>query len=291
VVRVLNKYGLGEFETHVDLLDRINHQILQRMVIATMQAFRQRAVKGLPLTYPEEHPLAGQEVDYAKVFTADPAALWQLPATAEMWESATNDLRPILDAVHDDLQHLAAVTRTPMHMLTPAGENQSAEGASLSREGLVFKVEDRITRTSHPWAQVMSLALLHSGASDRADLATLQTIWAPANRLSLAERADAASKLKDILPKRTLLIEVFGMSPAEADRTMTEITEEQLLAQQVQAAFAAQQPNQQPNQQGQQQGQQGAGGDNTNGGQQGGQGGAPNQGGGGTPAPPGGGVN
>lgn len=277
VVRFVNKYSLGEFETHTDLLDRINHQILQRMVIATMQAFRQRAVKGLPLLYPEEHPLAGQEIDYAKVFTADPAALWQLPESAEMWESSVNDLTPILSAVKDDLQHLAAVTRTPMHMLSPAGENQSAEGASLSREGLVFKVEDRITRTSFPWAQVMSLMLLHAGQPDRADLTRLQTIWAPANRLSLSERADAASKLKDVLPKRTLLIEVFGMTPAEADRTMTEITEEQLLAAQVQAAFAAQQPDQQ------QPGQDVTGplGDA----------GAVDTAGGSTPAPPGGGVS
>jgi hypothetical protein len=239
VVRFLNKYALGEYETHIDLLDRINHQILQRMVIATMQAFRQRAVKGLPLVYPPEHPQAGTEIDYAGIFTADPAALWQLPATAEMWESAPGDLSQILSAVKDDLQHLAAVTRTPMHMLSPAGENQSAEGASLSREGLVFKVEDRIARTSFPWAQVMSLALLHAGQADRADLGRLQTIWAPAQRLSLAERADAASKLAGLLPPRTMLIAVFGMSPADADRTMTEIEDERLLAAQYAAQLAA----------------------------------------------------
>jgi hypothetical protein len=239
VVKFTNKYSMGEYESHLDLLDRINHQILQRMVIATMQAFRQRAVKGLPLIYPENHPKAGQEIDYNKVFTADPAALWQLPAAAEMWESSINDLRPILDAVHDDLEHLASVTRTPMHMLTPSGENQSAEGASLSREGLVFKVKDRITRTSYPWAQVMSLALIHAGQSNRADMAKLQTIWAPAEHLSLAEKADAASKLAALLPRRTMLITVMGMSPGEADRTMTEIADEQVLALQVQQAMAA----------------------------------------------------
>lgn len=239
VVRFTNKYAMGEYEAHLDLLDRINHEILNRLVIAAMQAFRQRAIKGLPVVYPEEHPRAGEEIDYDELFVADPAALWHLPQDAELWESAVNDLRPILDAIHADLEHLAAVTRTPMHMLTPAGENQSAEGAMLAREGLVFKVEDRIARTSYPWAQVMSLVLLHAGQDQRADLATLQTIWAPAQRLSLAERADAISKLKDVLPRRTMLIHVLGMSPAEADRTMTEITDEQLLAAQVAAATAA----------------------------------------------------
>jgi len=247
VVRFKNKYGLGEYETHLDLLDRINHQILQRMVIATMQAFRQRAIMGLPMVYPEGHPKAGQEINYNELFTADPAALWQLPKDAELWESATNDLRPILDAVKSDLEHLSAVTRTPLHMLTAAGVNQSAEGASLAREGLVFKVEDRINRTSYPWAQVMSLALLHAGQPERADLSKLQTIWAPAQRLSLLERADAVSKMKDVLPRRTLYIDVIGMSPADADRTMSEVADEQVLAAQVQQALlAAPQPDTTP---------------------------------------------
>lgn len=245
VVRFQNKYGKGEFELHLDILDRINKQILDRMVIATMQAFRQRAVRGLPLIYPDDHPLAGQVIDYNSVFTADPAALWMIPATAEMWESGQVDLRPILEAVKADLEHLASVTKTPLHMLSAAGVNQSAEGASLAREGLVFKVEDRITRTSYPWAQVMSLVLIHAGQAERADLAALETLWAPANRLSLAERADAATKLADLLPKRTLYIKVLGMSPAEADRTMTEVTEEQLLNAQIQATMMAMFPQQQ----------------------------------------------
>src|SRR4029453_13439111 len=126
-----NKYGLGEFEIHLDLLDRINKLILDRMVIATMQAFRQRGVKGRPLGYPDDPPQAGELIDYSQVFTADPAAMWMLPQVAEMWESGVVDLTPILNAVKHDLEHLASVTRTPMHMLSPAGINQSAEGASL----------------------------------------------------------------------------------------------------------------------------------------------------------------
>lgn len=241
VVKFRNKYGMGEFESHLDLLDRINHQILQRMIIAVSQAFRQRAIKGLPMFYPKGHPQEGQQIDYDSIFSADPAALWQLPVEAEMWESALNDLRPVLDAVKADLEHLASVTRTPMHMLSAAGVNQSAEGASLAREGLVFKAEDRIARTSYPWSQVMSLALHHAGQPDRGDLSKLRTIWAPASRLSLTEKADAASKLKDILPKRTLLITVLGMSPAEADRTMTEIEDERVLAAEFRQALGAEQ--------------------------------------------------
>lgn len=238
VVRFANKDGLGEFEAHLDVIDRINHQILQRMVISTMQAFRQRAAKNLPLTDEE----TGAEIDYSEVFVADPGALWQLPEGTDLWESGQVDLSPILNAVKDDVLHLAAQTRTPLHMMSPAGDNQSAEGASLAREGLIFKVDDRITRTGFPWSQVMSLVLLAADMADRADMAKLETIWAPSQRLSLAEKADAASKLKDLLPRRTLLIKVLGFRPDEADRVMTEIADDQLLAAQMVQLAAGQQP-------------------------------------------------
>lgn len=240
VVHFLNKYSMGEFEAHVDLLDRINHGILQRMIIAVMQAFRQRAIKGLPTHYPDDHPtMAGEEIDYNEIFSADPAALWQLPIGADIWESSINDLRPILNATKDDVEQLGSVTRTPLYMLHPGGENQSAEGASLAREGLVFKVEDRIERVKPQWRKVAALVALHAGMPERADLSKLSTIWAPVQRLSLAERSQAVAQLKEVLPRRTLYITVIGMTPQEADRAMAELADEQVLAAQMQAALAA----------------------------------------------------
>lgn len=257
VVRFDNEDGFGEYEPHLDILDRINHQILQRLVIATLQAFRQKAIKGLPVK-----DKAGKEIDYAGLFTADPGSLWQIPKDAEMWESGQVDLTPILSAVKDDVQHLAAVTRTPMVMLMPAGDNQSAEGATFQREGLVFKVDDRISRCSNRWARVMAVALLHAGQAERADLARLRTIWAPTQRLSLAERGDAAVKAINDLPRRSRLIHIWGFSPSEADRMMSEWEYDQLVAAQTAAVAAEAQQAQQQAQdtQGQQDQQQGDGG-------------------------------
>lgn len=229
VVAFGNERALGEYETHLPLLDRINHTILQRMVIATMQAFRQRAITGLPDTYPPGHPKAGQEVDYSDMFRADPAALWQLPEGAEMWESGQVELSPILSSVKDDVQHLGIVTRTPFSMLTPEGANQSAEGASLQREGLVYKVEDRIARVTSAWSQVMSLAFLVMGDTERADLTAIDVLWRPPERLSLAERADAASKAIDV-PWRTKMIRIWGFPPDEVDRMEAERAADQLAA-------------------------------------------------------------
>ncbi|MEU4218136.1 phage portal protein [Actinoplanes sp. NPDC026623] len=237
VVRFLNKDQAGEYEAHQDLLARINHQTLQRLVIATMQAFRQRAVKGLD-DIDEE---TGEEIDYSDLFVMDPAALWQLPAGAEMWESGTVDLRPILDGVKADVQEFGAVTRTPMFMLQPSGVNQSAEGASLQREGLIFRTQDRIDRTSLPWSQVMALSFLQAGEPARADLSKLETLWASPARLSLSERADAASKAANDIPRRIRLIDIWGYTPERADELESEWDEQEL--REAQIAAAAQTPD------------------------------------------------
>lgn len=235
VVRFVNKDEMGEFEPHIDTLDRINHQILQTMVIGTMQAFRVRAIKNLP----ERDPETGQKVDYSDLLSLDPGSVWQLPKDTELWESETTDLRPLLEAIKHDLERLAAATKTPMHMLSAGGVNQSAEGASLIREGLVSKVKDRIERLRIPWSMVASLMLLVMDDPERADLAKLDTLFAPPADLSLAERADAASKAAQDLSLKTRLIKIWHLTPAEAERNLSEKEEELVLQAQLVAATAA----------------------------------------------------
>jgi len=242
VVQFANKDNLGEYEPHVDVLDRINHQILQRMTVAVMQAFRQRAVKNLPSVYPQGHPKAGQEIDYGNIFVSDPAAVWHLPPNAEMWESTVVDLRPLLEAVREDVIGLGAVTKTPLYYLMQGGENQSAEGAVAQRENLTFKAKDRIERCKSLWVDVVILMLLQAGATDRRALARIASIWAAPELLSLAERADAASKAQNDIPRRSRLREIWGFDPATVDRMMTEWADELLLAQQVAVAMASAAP-------------------------------------------------
>lgn len=217
VKRFRNRRGVGEFERHVDLIDRISHMILQRMVIATLQAFRQRAIKGLP-----DHDDAGNPIDWEGVFTADPGALWQVPATVDFWESGQGDLTPILSSVKDDVRELAAVSRTPVASLLPEGENQSAEGAAFNREGLTFRAQDRIARASVGWIDTMYDALRIYGATDRADREKLTPLWAPVERLSLAEKADAATKAREDLPLRWRLEHIWGFTPDQIDEIVAE---------------------------------------------------------------------
>lgn len=226
VVKFENADGDGEFEPFLDIIDRINHMILQRLIIATTQAFKQKWVKG---DFPTHDP-DGNEIDYNGLFEAGPGAMWVLPPDAELGELDQSSMQDIIAAVRADIQDFAAVTRTPMHYLSPDGANQSAEGAALAREGLVFKTEDRIARATVGWSKVMSLMFKWLGDTDRANLLDLEPIWKPAERYSLAERADANSKFQD-LPFRSRMKLIGQFTPAEVAEMEIEKAGEAILTQ------------------------------------------------------------
>jgi hypothetical protein len=238
VVRFRNRDGVGEFERHVDVLDRINRALLRGLVVMTHQAFKQRAVTGdLP-----EYDEAGNPINYKDLLRAGPDALWLLPPDAKIWESGQADINPILNFAKNDVLFLAAVTRTPLTMFTPDAATQSAEGASLQREGLVFKAEDRMARVSGPWAEVLSLMLRFAGEDERAAVEDIHMLWAPVERFSVGERANAIAQTTGVISKRQQLIEIWGMSPDQANRNLTELVDDQLLAQQTAQLAAPPQP-------------------------------------------------
>lgn len=224
VVKFTNADEKGEYEPYLDIMDRINHMILQRLIIATTQAFKQKWIKG---DFPTHDP-DGNEIDYNGLFESAPGAMWMLPEGADIGEMDQTNMQDILAAVKADIQDFASVTRTPMHYLSPDGANQSAEGAALAREGLVFKTEDRIARATPGWSKVMSLMFKWMGDTERAQLLDLEPIWKPAERYSLSERADANSKFQD-LPFRSRMKLIGQFSPAEVAEMEVERAGEQIL--------------------------------------------------------------
>jgi hypothetical protein len=226
----------SEIEPHLALLDRIAYTVLQRLEIATLQAFRQRAVKGTLPNVDEN----GNEIDYDDVFASDPGALWQLPDGVDLWESQPIDLTPIRSAVRDDVTDLAAVTRTPLYYLTPEAATGSAEGASLAREGLVFKVEDRMKHTSESLEVMMAKAFAFMGDPVRANRVDMETVWYPAERMTWGMKADAMLKALDCrIPWRTAALEIGQFSAQEVARMEADQEAEALSNAQLDAMTAA----------------------------------------------------
>lgn len=210
--------GTGEFEAHLPALDSITEMKRLMLGIASVQAFKQRGIKGVPNV-----DQAGNEINYDDIFSADPGALWVLPESAEIWESGQVDLNPLRQAIRDDVQNLAGVTRTPLFYLSPDAAQGSAEGASLAREGLVFKTVDAIDDTSEDLEAVMSTALLFAGETERAKRSDMEVLWADPQRFSLNERSNAAAQAAaGGMPWRTVMSDIWQFSPQKIARMETE---------------------------------------------------------------------
>lgn len=226
LIRFRNRRGTGVFEWHLDTLDRINDQILDKLVISKIQAFRQMAVEGLPDT--EQRVVDGKavevEIDYDGAFIAEPGSLWQVPAGVKFWESAVTDLRPLLQAIKDDLEHLAAGTKTPLHIITPDAAQGSAEGADLMRESNIYAVRRDRAHADVGWRELVSTAFAFMAEVDdadkdayleRADKTQIQTVYDPIRTFSLSEMADAASKAVTTLPRDAIRRDIWQVSPEE----------------------------------------------------------------------------
>lgn len=233
VVRFRNRRGVGEFEPHLNILRRLNRLVFQMTVIAIYQAYRQRAITLDETDDQDEVEIQGafQEKlgldDLDDVLTSDPGSWFLLPRGAKVWESNQADMQGILSAVKDDVMRLAAVTRRPMAIFAP--DNQSAQGANFTREGLTFAVEDKIARATEGAKDMISLMLQLAGESGRAARAGIIIGWNPTERFSLSEKASATSQVANALPRRTVLRQVWQMTPAESDQVENEAADEALL--------------------------------------------------------------
>ena len=201
-------------ERHMRTLERINHGILQRLVTIALQAFRQRALKDMPLTDPE----TGEESDDTGVFESAPDAVWMLPEGVEVWESGQADLTPMLASVKDDIKTLAVESKTPIYLITPDDANGSAKGAETQQEGVVFSVRSIHTAFNGPLRRMLSDMLTIRGETERADLAGVRLLWEKPTKGSIAERAAAAeTAARAGIPFRTRM-EVFAeLAPEEID--------------------------------------------------------------------------
>lgn len=231
VVRYGNRRGVGEFERHTDVLDRINHGVLNKIVIATLQAFKQRAIElagdpdgdgGLP-----DEDENGQPIDYNDIFEADPGALWRLPIGAKIWESGQVDMNGILSSVKDDVLFLSQTANTPFPMYIPDGANQSASGASLYREGLTFRAEDLCRLAGRGHAQLIALGFAFMGDTTRSNPEDISVAWAPADRYSILEQAQADSLSS--LPRAQKYARFYGMAPDDVQIALAQSAADAML--------------------------------------------------------------
>jgi hypothetical protein len=235
LISVQSPDGKSQLSPHIGALLRINQGVFDRMCIITMQAFRQRAIKGIKNTvYKDNDPQvingqakAGDQIDFSSLFAMGPAALWMLPDGAEVWESQQTDFSSLLNAESRDIKDLAAASNTPLDILSPdvAG---SAEGASLKREGITFKVEQLNQMASESIVRTMKMVLVLNGSSDAVD-SRYEMQWLDPVPRDWLKISQAAMNFKDVLPPKTIWKKVVGLSSSEMQEAEQDLADTSFL--------------------------------------------------------------
>ena len=212
-------------EPHLDVIDRINLGKLQRLVVTAMQAFKQRATKGvLP-----DKDAEGNDIDWATALEAAPGALWDLPVGIDIWESEQTDIRPLLEGEKSDLRDFAASTGTPIAEFIPDGQNQSATGAANVTTPQYLQAKDEQDALG-PGLQVLLVYALRAEGIDLAG-ESVEVLWVEPDRVSMAEKYAAAAQAKGAgLSRRGVMRDILGMSPDQIAQEELDLADEQLSA-------------------------------------------------------------
>lgn len=196
-----------------DVQDRINETIFNRLTAGRFSAFRQRWVTGM------EIPVDPETNKPVEPFKAAVDRLWMSEDPAvKFGEFGATDLAPYIKAVEADIQHLAAITRTPPHyLLGQSGAFPSGESLKATETGLVRKAVARQLSFGESWEDVIRLGLVAMEDARGAD-DTIEVIWKDPETKGLAELVDALVKLKSLGVPDEALWERYGATQLEIAR-------------------------------------------------------------------------
>lgn len=202
----------SDLDVAIPVQDRINRTTVERVIAAYFSAFRQRWATGLVLDVDEEgNPLAPFNAAADRLWTTDD------PDT-KFGEFSEATLTNYISAVEADVQHLAAITRTPPHYLLGKMVNLSAEALTAAETGLSRKVAERQQTFGESWEDVIRLAGVAAGDEGIANDSKIETIWAKTETVSEAQVVDAATKLVGLEVPIEALWERIGASPQQITR-------------------------------------------------------------------------
>lgn len=196
-----------------DIQDRINETLFSRVTSTRYAAFRQRWVTGLDI------PVDPETNRPIEPFKSAIDRLWVAEnKDVKFGEFEQSDLSPLIKACESDIQHLAAISRTPPHyLLGQSGAFPSGESLKATETGLVAKVRLRQLRFGEAWEQVARLGLRAMGDQRHNDKA-LEVIWRDPESKGLGELVDALVKLKGLGVPDEALWERYGASQVEIAR-------------------------------------------------------------------------
>lgn len=214
---------LAEFAGEgVDIQDRLNLSILNRLTTERYQAYRQR---GLLNFEPDEDPVTGKPIP---PFRPGSDTIWTVPPNPpgdpqpQFVDLPPSDTRNILEACQSDMRAFAASTVTPVYYL-PGGDmiNLAADAILALDAGHTAKIKQRSGLWTGPIAEMTQIAA--DIAELGVDIVPEAIAWARPESFHPAAVADYVSKMVAAGVPLAIVMEEIGWSPEAIERLRTEV--------------------------------------------------------------------
>lgn len=211
----------AEFAVGIDVQNRLNLTLLNRLTAERYGAFRQSYLTNYEtvidevtgLAIPPYNPGADQ------IITIPPPEPGQPPT--ELHQLQQTDTTGILRSVEADMRAFAAVTTTPVYYLPGDLINIGADSIMALDAGHVAKIR----QLNGYWGEDMEevLALMANVAGIERDLASSEVVWARPENFNPAAVADYMSKLVAAKVPLTMVAEEVGWTPQRVAQLRSEM--------------------------------------------------------------------
>jgi hypothetical protein len=204
--------GRSELEDVTDVQDRIVKTIADRLMTQDFGAFRQKWISGWPHEDEAGNPTPDINIGRDRVITTD------VPE-ARFGQFDSDGVKELLEAVQEDIKHIASRTRTPAQYLLGDMSNVNGETLAASESGLVSKVRQRMRGHSNALESAIRLAREIGGYGKLDPGVMMETIWHDPEHRTKGEVMDAAVKARQGLeiPVEGAW-ELTGMTQAQIQR-------------------------------------------------------------------------
>jgi hypothetical protein len=228
---------VSEFDCIMDIQDRINFNVLNRMSAERYGAFRQGTVTGHRFRKTRDPETGLETVEMP--FVPGPGSLWASEGenTKFGWSPQT-DLMGYLRSQETDIRTALVISGTPAYYYAGELINVSVDTVAALDTMHIAKVREHHAVFGEGLEEVFSIAAKVAGV-DR-DFSASEIRWADPRQLNPAVMADAATKKKSIGYPLAVLAEDLGESPQRINRITSESAADALLA--AVTASTAQQP-------------------------------------------------
>lgn len=223
---------MGDVEPVIPIQDRITDATFTLQMVAKYGAFPQRWIAGMdtskPLTDGDGNPVldANGNPIFPTIKAYVDHILTAVDPDTKFGQFQAASLTQYVEALEAHIRHLAAITQTPPHYLLGSLVNLSAEALAAAEAGLQRKIRERRNVLGEGYEQALRLGALVLGDEDAANDTSSRVHWDDVESRSLAQTADALSKLHDLgVPLPILMRMIPGFTQDDVDEA-TKIIED-----------------------------------------------------------------